>query len=107
MYSIWKTGMLCLGLLAGLSSVGCQSGGANTPASHTMAGNAVHCDKCQVTWVKDPIRNGEKSSIVGYTIRKEMECPDCRDAVSTFFATGNLKHECKACSGNMAICESH
>ena len=35
-----------------------------------------------------------------------MECPDCKGAVQNFFATGNLKHECSACGGNMKACEA-
>lgn len=106
MFSMLKTGLLGLSLGAGLLLVGCQSGGAQAPASHEMASNAVQCDKCQVTWVKVPTDNG-KGRIVGYTSRKQMECPDCKDAVSNFFATGQLKHTCSACGGNMAPCEAH
>lgn len=108
MFSILKSGLVGLTLGTGLLLVGCQSGGAPAPASHEMASNAVQCDKCQVTWVKYPITGGGKGQqIIGYGTRKQMECPDCRSAVSNFFATGNLKHDCKACGGNMAVCEAH
>lgn len=106
MVSLLKRGLGSLALGAGLLLVGCQSSGATAPASHEMAANAVQCDKCQMTWVKVPMDNG-KGRVVGYTTRKSMECPDCTDAVSNFFATGNLKHECKACGGNMAVCDTH
>lgn len=106
MFSFLKNGLFGLTLGTGLLLVGCQSGGAEAPPSHEMAANAVQCDKCQMTWVRSPIDAG-KGHIVGYTSHKQMECPDCKDAVSNSFATGNLKHECKACAGNMAICDAH
>lgn len=107
MFSMLKIGLLGLSLGAGLLLVGCQSGGAKAPASHEMASDAAQCDKCKVTWVKVPITpgGGKSDRIIGYTSRKQMVCPDCKDAVSNFFATGNLKHDCKACGGNMTICE--
>ena len=90
---------------------GCQSGGAQMPPSHAMAPGAVQCDKCQVTWVSTPgttIQGGQGGvGITGYTTRSEMACPDCKGAVQNFFATGNLKHECTACGGNMKACEAH
>ncbi len=107
MFSMLKTGLLGLSLGAGLLLVGCQSGGAaQAPVSHEMASGAVQCDTCKVTWVKVP-EYGKGMRITGYTTRKEMECPECKSAVENFFATGNLKHECKACGGNMAVCEAH
>ena len=106
MFSSWKQSLLGLSLGTVLLLAGCQSGGsAQAPASHEMASNAVQCDKCQVTWVQTPITSGKGGAVTGFQPRKQMVCPDCKDAVSNFFATGNLKHDCKACGGNMAICE--
>jgi uncharacterized UBP type Zn finger protein len=66
---------------------------------------AVTCDTCKVTYVKMPIT--QKGRIIGYSTRKEMECPMCKDAVTNFFQTGKLEHTCTACGGNMSICEAH
>ena len=112
MFSQLKIGMLCLSLGAGASLVGCQSNGnASMPASHTMAGDAVACDKCEMTWVKTAVMGWEggrkHTGVTGYSMRKKMECPDCKTAVANFFSTGDLKHDCKACGGNMVVCEKH
>jgi len=108
MFSLLKSFAMSLTLGAGLLLVGCQSDGSQTQASpsHEMASSAVACDKCQTTWVKMPIEN-QKGRLVAYSSRKEMACPDCKDAVSNFFATGKLEHTCKTCGGNMTICEAH
>lgn len=111
MFLLAKSGLIALSLGAAALLGGCQSGGMATPASHEMAANAVQCDKCQMTWVTKPNQagggQGRYSGYTGYTTRKEMVCPDCKDALSNFVATGNLRHECKACGGNMAICDAH
>ena len=96
-----------LSLAFGLLLAGCQSGGAQIATSDEMPADAVRCDKCQVTWVRMPTTPRTKGGTVAYRSIRQMECPDCRDAVSNFFATGNLRHECKACGANMAICEAH
>ena len=74
-----------------------------------MSPQAVHCDKCEVTWVKVPTNTPDlgPDAFDGYYMRKEMVCPDCRSAVSNFFATGKLEHHCNACGGNMLPCETH
>jgi ribosomal protein S27E len=100
--SVLKIGAVGLGLIAGTLLAGCKT----APATHTMASDAVQCDTCKVTWVKVPHHTG-RSGVVGYSSFKQMECPDCRNMVVNFFETGNLEHTCKACSGNMTICESH
>ena len=48
-----------------------------------------------------------KGHIVGYSTRKVMECPDCKDAVSNFFATGQFKHTRKTCGDTMELCDAH
>lgn len=105
MFSFLKSGLMGLSLGAGLFLVGCQS---NTPSepTHMMATDAVQCDKCQVTYIRVPTL-GDKNHTIGYTSKPEMLCPDCKDAVANYFSTGNLKHECAACKGNMAICKDH
>ena len=103
-----KLPLACFMLSTGLFLVGCQSGGAQASASHEVASDAVACDKCQMTWVKYPITGGDKNrQIIGYSMHQKMECPDCKNAVSNFFATGNLEHGCKACGGNMEVCKAH
>ena|ERR1035437_3182805 len=97
-----KIGVVGLGLVGGVLLVGCQT----APATHAMASDAVQCDMCKVTWVKVPHHTG-RSGIVGYSSFKQMECPDCRNMVMNFFETGKLEHTCKACGGNMTICQSH
>lgn len=100
--SALKIGAVGLGLAAGILLAGCKT----APATHTLAPNAVQCDTCKVTWVKVPQYRG-KAGIVGYSSFKQMECPDCRNAVQNFFETGKFEHTCKACGGNMTICQSH
>jgi len=92
--------------------VGCQSAG-NKPSSNATAGapttDAVACDKCKVVWKKEALTagGGHSDRVVGYTGRKQMVCPDCRDAVQTMFATGHFEHSCSACGGNMQACAEH
>jgi hypothetical protein len=112
MKSVWKIMVLGLGLSAAVALGGCQSSGTAEGHHHegaALAGGsnmAAQCDKCQVTWVKVPTDNG-KGRIVGYYLKKEDACPDCKDAVASFFTTGKLAHTCKTCGGNMSPCEGH
>jgi hypothetical protein len=90
---------------AGLILSGCTAnGGAQAPTA-TASTQAVSCSKCEVTWVKVP--DTAKGRVVGYTNRKSMVCPDCKDAVANFFATGNFQHTCKTCGDSMSLCEAH
>ena len=100
------SGVLGLAMLSGLALAGCQSSGANAQASGVPSTQAVMCPKCQITWVKVPTDNG-KGRIVGYTTRKNMECPDCKTAVENFFSTGKLEHSCKTCGSDLQACEMH
>ena len=90
-----------LGLAALLSS--CQTS-TGTPQS------AVTCDKCQTVWVKRPVQVGPMGKTSGFTVlknEKSMDCPDCESAVSTFFKTGSLKHNCNHCGGALNHCTNH
>ena len=71
-----------------------------------MASNAVQCDKCQITYVKTPAGSRD-TPVMQYNWVKRDACPDCKDAVTSFFNTGKLEHTCKSCGGNMAACEGH
>jgi hypothetical protein len=102
-----KLALAALTLGTGFIVAGCQSENANDMTSHEMGSKAAHCDKCETTWVQTSAPSAKGSPILAYTANKHMVCPDCKDAVSNFFATGNLKHECKTCGGNMAACEGH
>lgn len=103
MLSQLKIGTLCLGLGTLLALVGCQS---NNSPTHAMSNTAARCDACKTTWV--PMFTTDGYTPVGYRETEErMECPDCKGAVSNFFATGNLEHHCKACGGNMTPCKGH
>ena len=91
----------------GLFLVGCQSTGAKQEASVSpTTQQAVTCTKCDVTWVKVPV-DGGKGRIIGYTSRKTMVCPDCKDAVANFFASGKLQHSCASCGDSIEICKAH
>ena len=88
---------------AGLFATGC----ASTPAQSSLepSPQGVTCTKCQVTWVQVPTSNGKR--VTGYTWAKKDTCPDCMDAVTTFFNTGKLEHSCKTCGGSMEVCQAH
>ena len=100
--------LLGLGTVAALFIAGCQSSGAGSSAQAAVVPTtqAISCSKCQVTYVQVPTDAG-KGHIVGYSTRKVMECPDCKDAVSNFFATGQFKHTCKTCGDTMELCDAH
>src|SRR5947208_1045645 len=84
-------------IVLGTFALGCQatSTDAKAPAAKIASTQAVTCTKCDVTWMKIPQQ--EKGRVVGYSSRKSMDFPDCKDAVANFFATGNLEHACKTC----------
>ena len=104
MLSSFKLALAGLTIGAGVFAGGCTS---NTPPQSTLAASTqgVTCTKCQATWVQVPTSNGKR--ITGYTWAKKDVCPDCADAVTTFFNTGKLQHSCKTCGDSMEVCEAH
>src|SRR3954471_19686993 len=98
-----KTMLIGTGLLATVLVAGCQSSPPATATDHS--GHALNCDKCKVTYVRVP--DTAKGRVVGYTTRKEMECPDCKNAAANFFATGKFEHTCKTCGDSMEVCDAH
>jgi ribosomal protein S27E len=108
MFSLPRLVLTSLTLSAGLLLAGCQSGG--TKAATTLpATQAVSCSKCKTVFVREPRSSstGKGSHIVGYRTRRAMTCPDCKDAVESFFATGKFQHTCKTCGDTMELCEGH
>ena len=92
--------------LAAFLVAGCT---ANKPPESTLAPSTqgVTCTKCQVTWVKVPASN-QKGRIISYRWTKKDVCPDCMDAVQSFFNIGKLQHTCNTCGADtMQICETH
>jgi len=112
MLGLIKFGLAGVVLGAGLLAAGCQSAG-NKPAPGATAGSptteAVACDKCKVVWAKVPTTagGGKSNTVTGYTTQKQMVCPECRSAVQNLFTTGQLRHTCTACGGNMEPCAMH
>ena len=98
----------------GFAAAGCESSGAgraetrdHSAMAATGDGHAMACEKCKVTWVKAPVAN-DKGRVIAYRSAKSHECPDCRSAVSNFFATGKMQHACPSCGENaLQKCEAH
>ena len=101
-----KAGLIGLGMAGALALTGCANGGNPPSASAQTSANAVKCSKCEVTYVKVPVKN-EKNRVIGYTSKQQMECADCKSAAENFFATGKLEHTCTHCQGSMEVCEGH
>ena len=94
-------------LVLGTITVGCQatSTTAKSPAKLDAAQPAM-CSKCDVKTVQIPRQ--EKGRTVGYTARKSMECPDCKDAVANLVTSGKLEHTCSTCGTEVAqACLGH
>jgi hypothetical protein len=98
-----RSPLLAAVLGGSLFAAGCASN--PPPPSAASSTQGVTCSKCLVTWVKVP--DTAKGRVVGYTSRKSMVCPDCKDAVNNFFATGKLQHTCATCGDSMDICNAH
>jgi hypothetical protein len=99
--TILKAGMP--GLLA-FAAVSCESTGAGDTAGRS----AVSCDRCKTVWVQRVSQAGgigKSGSAIIYRNEKAMQCPDCENAIATFFKTGKLKHHCDHCGGTMIHCE--
>ena len=94
---------------AGLFATGC----ASTPPQSSLEPSAqgITCTKCQVTWVKIPVAAGggqaRYAGYTGYRWSKQDVCPDCMDAVTSFFENGKFQHTCKTCGDTMVICQRH
>ncbi len=72
--------------------------------------SVIMCAKCKTVWVNAPVTVGGSSGKGGVTIyrqEKSMKCADCDSAVATFFKTGKLQHECKACGSELTHCKAH
>ncbi len=70
--------------------------------------NAVMCAKCKTVWVSRPVTSGgSKASITTFRQEKAMKCDECENAIVTFFKTGKLQHECKACGSELTHCKVH
>lgn len=104
MFGSIKSMVVAFAVTAGLFAVGCTS--TNTPQSSLApTDKGMTCTKCQVTWVQEPVSNGKR--VTGYQWAKKDICPDCRDAVQSFFASGKFDHTCKTCGDSLQICEAH
>jgi hypothetical protein len=103
-----KTTLAAFAVGSGLLLAGCAATEAEPAAApHALTGSeGVTCTKCQVTYARSPVVN-DKGRLARYETRKTHECPDCRDAVTNFFATGKLEHTCKTCGDTMELCEAH
>jgi len=105
MFRITTVSVAALILGAGLIVAGCKSEEKPAQSSLQTTPEGVMCTKCQAVWVQTP--RTEKGRVVEYSSSKQMVCPDCKDAVANFFATGKLQHTCKTCGDSMEICQGH
>jgi hypothetical protein len=104
-----KTTLAALTIGSGLLLAGCAATEAvptTAPSALTGGADGVTCAKCQVTYARSPAVN-DKGRLIRYETRKTHECPDCKDAVTNFFATGKFEHTCKTCGDTMELCEAH
>lgn len=101
----WMRVLKLLILVVVMSSTGCAS---KWPPRSTLetTEQGVVCTKCQVTWVYLP-RYGRRGRLIGYYWTKRDVCPDCKDAVESFIATGKFRHTCNTCGDTMEICKVH
>lgn len=94
-----------IAVAAAVFIAGCQSiGGDGVAVSDGTS--AVHCAKCQVTWVQKPETTGGGRTTT-YRTEKSMVCADCESAATSFFKTGKLEHTCKSCGGTPTHCVVH
>jgi hypothetical protein len=94
---------LTLVIIAG--SLSCAS---NSPPQSSLAASddAVVCTRCQAVWVREP-SYGHRGRLLRYQWALRDTCPDCKDAVASFFATGRFQHTCKTCGDTLQICKAH
>jgi hypothetical protein len=109
MLSLRKIGMWGLGMGMLIALAGCQSSGSAKGGSVAAGGEpkAVACTKCKITYVEVPTSGQGKYPVHKFTTSQSMECPDCKDAVANFFATGKLEHTCKHCGETLEVCTNH
>jgi hypothetical protein len=105
MFSIVRSGLLGLGFGAALLLSDGTAANAADQAAGEPSPQAITCTMCQVTWVKAPTKN-DKGRIVGYKWGKKEPCADCTNALTNFFNTGKFEKSCKACGGDMMMCEA-
>lgn len=101
---------------AGLFAAGCQSTGttaASGGAGPTTEPVALACSKCETTYKKVAVTGGNPRSgfnIVRYRTVGDHECPECTNAVKTWFSfnksrfPGEVVHSCKSCGGEVKVC---
>ena len=107
MFGLGKMGTVILALSGGLVLAGCAKDNTAAESSTLNTDKGVICTKCQTTWVQVEHRDKAGQQITYFTPQKRHVCPDCKDAVANFFATGNLQKTCKTCGDSMEICEGH
>jgi hypothetical protein len=91
---------LTLALAAALTSA-CQT------SSGSHAGEcAIMCDKCKTVWVMKPT-GAPGAKFTSYSRESQMTCSACQSAVENFAKTGELKHSCSHCKGELTCCKSH
>jgi len=64
----------------------------------------VLCSGCEAAWFLDESGGSLSSDIDEYRTLTGMECGSCRSAVHNFFVTGELRHFCALCEGNLKRC---
>ena len=108
MFRSLKLSLVGLTVGAGLFATGCASAPAPAQSSLDAPRQAITCTKCQVTWVNLPTgAGGGQGRYTAYTWSKKDVCPDCMDAVTSFFNAGKFQHTCKTCGDTMEVCEAH
>ncbi len=61
---------------------------------------AVSCEKCRTVWVP----GAGPAKFAGYSVGKQMVCPDCVSMVENYMKTGEMKHTCTSCGGTLKHC---
>lgn len=90
-----RTALLPLLSVSTLLAVGC-AGPRHEPQS------AVYCPSCEMIWVEMPDFNDPYG--LARVPAEVMECPDCHNAVVSFFKTGKFEHTCDACGAELVHC---
>ena len=85
-----------IAFLAGCTSMRPQAG--------TTQNSALVCNKCESVWVPSQIRGGKPGGHYVYRASRKMVCPQCESMAETFFRTGQFRHSCPGCGGNVMRC---